>query len=126
MKLIALQLSGLGRIAVLCLGSALVAGLLPAQEGLVRIAEDEAKKLAVTRVNPEYPAMARQMRLAGKVQVDCVIDTDGGVEQVKVVNGNPLLSGAVTTAVKRWKFSPVQANGKVVRAVTGLTFDFKL
>ena len=126
MKQIALLFSGAGRIAALCLGSAFVANLLPADDALVRIAEDEAKKLAVSRVNPEYPAMAKQMRLAGKVLVDCVIDTDGGVETVKVVNGNPLLSGAVTSAVKRWKFSPVQANGKAIRAIAGLTFDFKL
>ena len=126
MKQIALLFSGAGRIAALCLGSAFVANLLPAEDALVRIAEDEAKKLAVSRVKPEYPAMAKQMRLAGKVQVDCVIDPDGGVEAVKVVNGNPLLSGAVTSAVKRWKFTPVQAHGKSVRAVTGLTFDFKL
>ena len=92
----------------------------------MRVSEEEAKKAVITRVNPEYPAMAKQMHLAGKVQVDAYIDADGNVDQVKVVNGNPLFTGAVTNAMKRWKFTPLQANGKTVRAVAGFAFDFKL
>lgn len=97
-----------------------------AQDPAVRVSEEEAKKAIVTRVNPEYPAMAKQMHLAGKVQVDAYIDADGKVDQVKVLNGNPLFTGAVTNAMKRWKFNPIQANGKTVRAVAGFAFDFKL
>jgi len=100
-------------------------GLL-AQEPPVRVSEEEAKKAVLTRVNPEYPPMAKQMHLAGKVQVDAYIDSDGNVDSVKIVNGNPLFTGAVTNAMKKWKFSPITANGKTVRAVAGFAFDFKL
>ena len=100
-------------------------GLL-AQDQAVRVSEEEAQKAVITRVNPDYPAMAKQMHLAGKVQVDAIIDADGNVEQVKVLNGNPLFTGAVTNAMKKWKFNPLQANGKTVRAVAGFAFDFKL
>src|SRR6185503_154920 len=47
---------------------------LRADEALRRIPEDEAKKAVMSKVNPEYPPMARQMRLMGKVQVDALID----------------------------------------------------
>ena len=91
MKYIAKHSRGARLAVVFGLSLGMLARPAPAQDTVVRIAEDEAKKLAINKVNPEYPAMAKQMRLSGKVQVDCVIDTDGGVEQVKVVNGNPLL-----------------------------------
>ncbi len=100
--------------------------VLYAQEGFVRVPEPEAKKAIATRVEPEYPAMAKQMRVAGRVQVDAYIDTDGSIQKVQPLNGNMLLSSAAANAVKRWKFSPIMANGKPCKAVTTLTFDFKL
>ena len=100
-------------------------GLL-AQNVAVRVSEEAAKKAVLTRVNPEYPAMARKMHLAGKVQVDATIDPEGNVVEVKIVNGNPLFSGAITNAMKKWKFTPIQANGKTIRAVAAFAFDFKL
>ncbi len=63
-----------------------------AQDPAVRVSEDEAQKALITSVNPEYPPIAKQMHLAGKVRVDAYIDPDGNVDQVKIVNGNPLFS----------------------------------
>lgn len=107
----------------------LLAGVLPpalrAEEELTRrVSEDEAKKAIMSKVNPEYPAMARQMRLGGKVQVDAYIDTEGKVEKVQVINGNALLTSAAVNAVKRWKFSPFTSDGKAVKAVAGFSFNF--
>jgi TonB family protein len=107
----------------------LLAGVIPPtlrSEGELtrRVSEEEAKKAITSKVNPEYPAMARQMRLGGKVQVDAYIDTDGKVEKVQVVNGNALLTSAAVNAVKRWKFSPFTTDGKPVRAVAGFSFNF--
>ncbi len=102
------------------------ASLAAADEPTVRVPEAEAKKALVTRVDPEYPPMARQMRLSGRVQVDAYIDENGAVEKVQVVNGNPLLTSAAVNAVKKWKFNAITANGKAVKAVAGFTFDFKL
>lgn len=70
--------------------------------------------------------MAKQMRVMGRVQVDAYIDADGSIEKVQPLNGNMLLSTAAVNAVKRWKFSPLTSDGKAVKAVTTLTFDFKL
>jgi protein TonB len=106
--------------AVLFLGL----GSLRAQE--VRIPETEAKKAAVTRVDPEYPPMAKQMRLSGRVQVDVHIDEHGNVEKTEGVNGNPILTGAASNCLKKWKFTPVMAGGKATKAVATLTFDFKM
>jgi outer membrane biosynthesis protein TonB len=37
-----------------------------------------------------------------------------------------MLTPAVVTAVKRWKFTPFTQDGAPSKAVTQLTFDFKM
>ena len=111
-------------IAGLLLSAAVICPALRAEDPTRRVSEDEAKKAITTRTNPEYPPMARQMKLGGKVQVDAYIDTEGKVEKVQVVTGNPLLTSAAVSAVKHWKFSPFTADGKPTRAVAGFTFNF--
>lgn len=108
---------------------ALMASALPAltaDEPTVRLPDDQARRLVTSRVDPEYPAMARQLRLAGAVQVDVFLDPDGNVEKVQVVNGHPLLSGATVAAIKRWHFSAYQNEGKAARVVVRYTVNFKL
>ncbi len=96
------------------------------EEATLKVAEAAAKEAAVSKVMPEYPQMAKQMRLAGRVEVEAVIDPEGNVEKTQVVSGNALLSGAAANALKRWKFTPFTSGGKPVRAVTTIAFDFKL
>lgn len=109
--------------AVRCLVVAGLAALaLSAQDSsLVRLTEAEAKKAAVSKVDPEYPDMARKMHLAGRVIVNIFIDEEGKVEKVAPVSGNQLLTGATVSAVKKWKFTPAEK-----KQVTTLAFDFKL
>ena len=108
----------------LLLSAAMICPALRAEEPTRRVSEVEAKKAATSKVDPEYPAMARQLRLGGTVQVDAYIDSAGRVEKVQVINGNPLLSSAAVSAVKQWKFSPFTADGKATKAIAGLTFNF--
>jgi outer membrane biosynthesis protein TonB len=48
------------------------------------------------------------------------------VEKAEIVSGNPLLSGAATTALKKWKFTPFTADGKPYRAQATIAFEFKM
>ena len=100
--------------------------IIVSADDLVRLSEGEARKLIVSKVDPEYPAMAKQMRLAGRVQVDCFVDTNGAVEKIQILNGNPLFSSSINNAMKKWKFKPFEANGKSSNIVAGFAFDFKL
>jgi protein TonB len=111
-------------IAALCL---LVCSLrLSAQEVVLRVTESEARRAIVKKVEPEYPAMARQVRMSGQVQLDVLIDASGNVETVKVLKGNALLSNSAVTAMKKWKFAPFTVDNKRSKAVTSLTFDFRI
>ena len=117
------------KVCMIALGLLLSAVVIPltlGEEELThRVSEEEATKAIKSRVNPEYPAMARQMKLVGTVMVDVFIDTGGKVEKVQVVRGNPLLTSAAVTAMKRWTFLPFTSEGKAVRTVAGFTFSFK-
>jgi TonB family protein len=108
----------------LLLSGIVIFPVLRAEDVTRRVTEEEAKKSVTSKVTPEYPPMARQMKLGGKVQVDAYIDPEGNVEKVQVVTGNPLLTSAAVNAVKRWKFSPFTADGKATHAVAGFTFNF--
>ena len=92
----------------------------------MRVTSDDAMKAAIQKSQPEYPPMARQMHITGKVDVEITIESDGSVADVKVVSGNALLTPAVVSAVKKWKFTPFTSNGEPSKAVAALGFEFKI
>jgi len=101
------------------------AGLLLA-DGEVRVSDAEARSHIASRVEPEYPTVARQMRVAGRVVIDVHVDTDGTVTNVEPRSGNPLLTASGVKAIKQWKFTPFSKDGKPVKAIAPLALDFRL
>ena len=57
-------------------------------------------KAAVAKPAPEYTSIARQMKVAGHVEIEAVISSDGSVEDATAVTGNPLLTQSAVNAVK--------------------------
>jgi TonB family protein len=77
-----------------------------------------------TKVLPSYPSEAASQHVHGDVAMDLTLSDDGTVQEVKVIEGNPLLKSASTDAVKQWKYRPLTVHGKLVnRIVVVLTFD---
>ncbi|MGH7745267.1 MAG: energy transducer TonB [Candidatus Dormibacteria bacterium] len=69
--------------------------------------QDSATKRKVShRVVPDYPSLARQMNITGKVKIEVTVAPDGHVKSTRPVGGSPLLLDAATKAVKNWKFEP--------------------
>jgi TonB family protein len=64
------------------------------------------KRKVKTKVVPEYPEIARQLHLEGKVKVEVFISADGRVTDTKVIGGHPVLSQAAVEALKKWRFEP--------------------
>ena len=92
----------------------------------IRVATDDAMKAATKKTSPDYPPLAKQLKIAGRVEVDVIIDADGNVESVKVVTGNAMLTQSVVAAVKKWKFTPFTQDGAPTKAIAALDFDFKM
>jgi len=51
----------------------LTATLLPAQETVLRLTQEQAVKAAVAKPQPEYPTAARQLKLQGRVELEITI-----------------------------------------------------
>ena len=100
-------------------------GAAQAQE-LVHVSQAEAMRAATSRVQPEYPAMAKQLHLEGAVEVQAQIGENGSVELVKPLTGNAVLMNAAVAALKRWKFTPFTAAGKPARAIADMSFSFRM
>lgn len=97
-----------------------------AQDVSIHVSQSDAIKAAKSKVEPEYPAMAKQLHLEGAVEVEARIGENGSVEDVKPLTGNAILMNAAVTALKKWKFNPFLADGKPSKAVADLSFRFKL
>jgi periplasmic protein TonB len=91
----------------------------------VRISAADAIKAATSKAPPQYPAMARQMKISGHVEIEAVVDTNGSVASVKALSGNPMLTQPAIAAVEKWKFTPFTSNGENTKAVVTLGFDFR-
>jgi periplasmic protein TonB len=90
-----------------------------------KISRAEAMNAATTRPQPEYPPMARQLKIEGTVELEAVVSETGAVEDVIISSGNPVLTKPAAEAVKKWKFAPFIQDGKPVKALAPLTINFK-
>ncbi|MCX6596082.1 MAG: energy transducer TonB [Acidobacteria bacterium] len=108
-------------LAVLALSTLAVIAAEP-----VAITEAQGRKAALAKAEPEYPAMARQMKVAGRVQLQALVDPDGNVVKTEVLEGHALLGSACSNAVKKWKFKPFSDEGKSASALVKLSFDFRM
>jgi periplasmic protein TonB len=80
----------------------------------------------IRRVDPSYPALARNARIQGPVVLFATISTAGTIENLRVLSGHPLLVGAAIDAVKQWRYRPYILNGDPVEVETEITVNFVL
>lgn len=92
----------------------------------VRISPDTARQYIALRVEPEYPAEARERGIQGPVVLDTLVGEDGAVQKFAAIRGNLQLAGAAATAVRQWRFRPFLRNGRPQEFRTRITVVFKL
>ena len=80
----------------------------------------------VNKVTPLYPPLARQTRISGTVRLHAIIGKNGGVEQLQVVSGHPLLVQSALDAVRQWRYQPTLLNGDPVEVDTEIDVVFSL
>lgn len=97
------------RIIIASTGLALLLGgsaVLPPKVSAQDNAAEAGKRKVRTRVTPEYPALAKQMNVTGKVKIEATVAADGHVASTRVVGGSPLLVNAALEALRKWHFEP--------------------
>jgi len=92
----------------------------------VRVAQGVAEALIVSKVQPDYPPLARQARIQGQIILKAQIDKKGDIVSLELVSGHPMLAPAAIDAVKQWKYKPYLLNGKAVAVETQITVNFAL
>jgi protein TonB len=80
----------------------------------------------IRRVQPEYPALAKQARIHGTVVLRAVIDREGIIQDLQVISGHPLLVQAALNAVRQWRYRPYYLNDQPVEVETQVTVNFSL
>jgi periplasmic protein TonB len=92
----------------------------------VRVSSGVAQGLLIRQVNPQYPSPARLARIEGKVVLQALIGKDGTIQNLRVISGHPMLTGAAMDAVKQWLYKPYYLNGEPVEVETMINVNFNL
>jgi TonB family protein len=82
--------------------------------------------LLTRRIEPVFPALARQTRRSGKVVLHALIGTDGSIQALGVVSGDPLFIDSAKEAVLQWRYRPTFLNGQAVEIDTYITVIYTL
>jgi TonB family protein len=77
-------------------------------------------------VRPEYPLLARQMKVQGAVVLETLIGKDGGIQNIRVLGGPSILADAAREAVKQWRFKPYFQDGQPVETQARVTVNFTI
>ena len=78
------------------------------------------------RVEPAYPPLARQLRREGRVELQAIIDTEGSIQSLEVISGDPLLVRSALDAVREWRYHPTVLNGQPIKVETHITVIYTL
>ena len=69
---------------------------------------------------PEYPELAKKMKIQGVARVLLTVAADGKVMGVKELGGHPVLLSALMDAVKKWKYEAADRESSIE-----VRFEFK-
>ena len=99
----------------------------PKETGPQRVSSGVQAAKLVKKVQPSYPAIAKQARIQGSVVLQAFIAKDGTVQQLKMMSAtSPLLVQAAMDAVKQWVYQPTLLNSEPVEVLTEITVNFTL
>jgi protein TonB len=92
----------------------------------VRVSQGVSEGLLIHKVTPLYPPLARQARIQGTVVLQAVIAKDGTIQNLRLMQGHPMLAPSAIEAVKQWRYKPYFLNGEPVEVETQITVNFTL
>jgi len=91
----------------------------------VQLSPQTAKSVSVS-VPPDYPLLARQMKVQGAVSLQALISRDGTIQELQILSGPSILATAAREAVKQWHFKPYLQNGQPVETQARITVNFTI
>jgi TonB family protein len=82
--------------------------------------------MLIHRVEPIYPFLPKQMHREGRVELRALIATDGSIQSLQVVGGDPLFYQSALEAVRQWHYRATFLNGKAVEIDTAITVIYTI
>lgn len=107
-------------------GDGFLEGFAPQAQLPVEITSEMQRPVLMIRVEPEYPKLARTVRQQGLVVLKAVINENGDVENLRVIEGFPLLNDAAVAAVRQWKYTPARLDGRPIKVFFEVRVRFTL
>ena len=117
-------ITGIGGPAGTGTGSASQGGMASGS-GRVELSPAIQDRLAVA-VPPDYPLLARQMKVQGAVSLQALIARDGTIQELQILSGPEILATAAREAVKQWHFKPYLQSGQAVETQARITVNFTI
>lgn len=114
-----------GRDALSKLVDSLPASQPSVPQGL-RVSSGVPQPVLVHRVEPMYPALARQSGIEGAVVLEALVAKNGQVTGLRVISGNSLLAAYALRAVSQWRYRPSRLNGELIEVPVKITLNFQL
>ncbi len=105
-------------------GSGSQSGMVSAA-GRVELSPQIQQRLSVA-VPPDYPLLARQMKVQGAVSLQALIARDGTIQELQILSGPEILATAAREAVKQWHFKPYLQGGQPVETQARITVNFTI
>lgn len=93
---------------------------------VVRVGGVVREPRKIKDVPPVYPELAKRARIQGVVILECVINPQGRVENVKVLRGLATLDEPAVEAVRQWTYTPTLVDGVPTSVVMTVTVNFLL
>jgi TonB family protein len=85
-----------------------------------------AAEIVARPVKPDYPLLARQMKVQGSVILKALIGRDGVIQNLRIVSGPRILSSAAEDAVRQWHFKPHLEGSEAVETEAKITVNFTI
>ncbi len=114
-----------GRLLLLVTFTSLAASQIAVPQR-VRVEESVMRALRIKRVDPAYSSSARSARIQGAVALQIQINKSGGIQDIALLSGHPMLAPAALEAVKQWQYKSYVLNGEPVEVETTVTLNIKL
>ncbi len=83
--------------------------------------------VAVRRAPLEFPQELKKELANGTAVLECLVDTEGKVQQIQVVEAShPAFGQAAVESLERWEFTPGTINGRPTPVRIRVPFEFQL
>jgi protein TonB len=98
----------------------------PGPPKVLKVSDGVLQGKIISLPKPNYPPIAKQLRLQGQISVQVLIDEEGRVVSAKALGGHQLLVKAAESSATQARFSPTLLSNQPVKISGVIIYNFVL